>query len=328
MAARPLNFDAQLDSEHLVALEASLPRELDVADLPGSVGVMRERMAERRAQMPVVPLPEGVSVENRLVPGPEGAPDVMVRLYRPAKPRRNAPGLYWIHGGGIVLGSVDMNDPYCAGLAGRLGALIASVEYRLAPEHPFPAPLEDCYAGLVWLASAAETLGIDRARIAIGGASAGSGLAAGLALLARDRGQVRPCFQLLVYPMLDDRNVTNSSYAVTDPRVWNRDANVVGWSAYLAGKAGTEGVSPYAAPARARDLAGLPPAYINVGTLDLFVDEDVAYAQALIAAEVPVELHVYPGVFHGSPTLAPTSPVAQRWTLDETAALERALRDI
>ena len=325
MAAFAPSFVDQLDAEHLAALEAAVPRELDVTDIAGSVAAMRDRMAERRAQMPVVPFPEGVSIEDRGVPGPDGATEVMVRLYRPAALPLNAPALYWVHGGGMVMGSVDMNDPYCAGIADRLNVLVASVEYRLAPEHPFPAPLEDCYAGLAWLASAAEELGIDPGRIAIGGASAGGGLAAGLALLARDRGEVRPCFQLLVFPMLDDGNVTRSSHAIQDGRLWNRDANLVGWNAYLAGAAGTEAVSPYAAPARAQDLAGLPPAYINVGTLDLFVDEDIAYAQALIASGVPVELHVYPGVFHGSPNLVPTSPVSQRWAADELAALERAL---
>ena len=325
MTTAAVNLAALLDAEHLATLDATPPRELDLNDIPASVATMRERQAERRAAAPPVELPAGVSLEDRFAPGAEGAPDVPVRLYRPANLATNGPALYWIHGGGMVMGSVEMNDAYCAGIADRLNVLVASVEYRLAPEHPFPAPLDDCYAGLVWFAGSAGELGIDRERIVIGGASAGGGLAAGLALLARDRGQVRPSFQLLVYPMLDDRNVTNSSHTITDARLWNRDANLVGWNAYLAGAAGSDGVSHYAAPARATDLRGLPPAYINVGTLDLFVDEDIAYAQALIAAEVPVELHVYPGVFHGSPNLVAAAPVSVRWAADEMAALERAL---
>ena len=319
-----LDIASRLDAEHRAALEVMPGRELDPADISGSVAALRERAAERRAEMPPAPAPDGVSVEDRFVTGPEGAPDVMVRLYRPTTLPAAAPALFWIHGGGMVGGSVEMSDAYCGGLAERFSALVTSVEYRLAPEHPFPAPIDDCYAGLRWLAAAADELGIDRGRIAIGGASAGGGLAAGLALLARDRGEVAVSFQLLVFPMLDDRNTTRSSHTIADPRVWNRDSNLVGWNAYLAGRAGADDVSPYAAPARATDLAGLPPAHINVGTLDLFVDEDVAYAQALLAAGVPVELHVYPGAFHGSPNLVPSSALSQRWVADEQAALERA----
>ena len=323
MTAPALDIASQLDADHRAALDAMPARVLDSSDVGGAVALLRARAEERRVEPS--PAPEGVSVEDRFVPGPDGAPDVMVRLYRPATPRDDAPAFYWIHGGGMVLGSVQMNDARCGGLAERLGALVASVEYRLAPEHPFPAPLDDCYAGLSWLAGVAGELGVDRSRIAVGGGSAGGGLAAGLALLARDRGEIEVCFQLLVFPMLDDRNTTRSSHAITDPRVWNRDSNLVGWNAYLAGRAGAEDVSPYAAPARAADLAGLPPAYINVGTVDLFVDEDVAYAQALMAAGVAVELHVYPGAFHGSPNLVPESALSRRWVADEEAALERAL---
>ena len=320
MTATALDLNAQLDEEHRAVLDA-MPMRMDLADIEAA----RAGMAERRAALPIPPLPDGVEIEDRLAPGPEGAPDVMVRLYRPASLPANAPAFYWIHGGGMVLGNVEMSDPYCANVADRLNVLVASVEYRLAPEHPFPAPLEDCYAGLRWFASSAAGLGADAGRIAIGGGSAGGGLAAGLALLARDRGEVEVCFQLLVYPMLDDRNATRSSHAITDERVWNREANLHGWNAYLEGATGSEGVSPYAAPARAEDLAGLPPAYVNVGALDLFVDEDVEYAQRLMAAGVPTELHVYPGAFHGSPGLVPDSALSKRWAADELAALGRAL---
>ncbi|MDA1004550.1 MAG: alpha/beta hydrolase fold domain-containing protein, partial [Chloroflexi bacterium] len=147
----------------------------------------------------------------------------------------------------------------------------------------------------------------------------------GLALLARDRGEVAVCYQHLVYPMLDDRSETRSSHAIVDTRVWCRDTNTVGWNAYLGGRAGEPGVEPYAAPARATDLAGLPPAYICVGTLDLFVDEDITYAQRLLAAGVPAELHVYPGAYHGSANTVPDSAISRRWRADEMAALARAL---
>ena len=325
MTTAALDIASQLDPEYLAAFNATPARTLDPSDIPGSVATLRAGMEKRRAQMAAAPLPDGVATEDRLAPGPKGAANVMVRLYRPATLPDNAPALYWIHGGGMVMGSVEMNDAYCGGLAQRLRALVASVEYRVAPEHPFPAPLDDCYAGLSWLASAADELGVDRSRIAIGGGSGGGGLAAGLALLARDRGEVEVCFQFLVYPMLDDRNTTHSSQIITDSRVWSRNANLVGWNAYLEGQAGTEGVSPYAAPARATDLAGLPPAYISVGTLDLFRDEDVAYAQALMGADVSVELHVYPGAFHGAPNLVPDAALSKRWIAEEKAALDHAL---
>ena len=314
-----VDFTRRLDPEYLAAFEAKVPT--DMSDIPAE----RASRAALRARIPAPVLPASIAIEDRSAPGPDGAPDVMVRLYRPAALAARAPALYWIHGGGMVFGDVENSDAYCANVAERLNVLVASVEYRLAPEHPFPAPLDDCYAGLAWFASAAAELGIDSGRIAIGGGSAGAGIAAGLALLARDRGAIEVCFQLLVYPMLDDRNTTPSSHAITEPRVWNRGSNLAGWDAYLAGRAGTEGVSPYAAPARATELAGLPPAYINVGTLDLFLDEDIAYAQALSAAGVPVELHVYPGAFHGSPGMVPGAAISQRWAADELAALDRAL---
>jgi len=226
----------------------------------------------------------------------------------------------------MVGGTIEMSDAYCATIADQVGALVASVEYRLAPEHPFPAPIEDCYAGLLWLWEQSEVLGIDSRRIAIGGGSAGGGLAAGLALLARDRGVVAMCYQHLVYPMLDGRNLTRSSHAITDERVWNRASNLVGWNAYLDGHAGANEVSAYAAPARATDLRGLPAAYICVGTADLFMDEDMAYAQALRDAGVPVELHVYPGAYHGSQNATPGAALSRRWAEDERKVLERALK--
>ncbi len=311
----------RLDADHQAVVRA-IPRDfLDLADLART----RERFDETRRAMRSGIQPEGMTIEDRQVPGPKGAPDLMVRLYRPASLAEAGPALYWIHGGGMVLGRVEHDDDLCMERAERLQALVASVEYRLAPEHPFPAPLEDCYAGLVWLCTQAEALGVDRGRIAIGGASAGGGLAAGLALLVRDRGEVEVAFQFLVYPMLDDRNLTASSHAITDERLWNRTSNRLGWNAYLAGQAGAPDVSPYAAPARATNLAGLPPAYINVGEFDLFLDEDIAYAQALIRAGVPTELHVYPGAFHGSNMFVSRSPLSRRWQSDEWAALERAL---
>jgi len=234
------------------------------------------------------------------------------------------PVLYWMHGGGMVIGSFDMNDELLMGAVDRLGIAAVSVEYRLAPEHPDPAPVEDCYAGLVWTAENATRYGFDAGRIAVGGQSAGGGLAAGTALLARDRGGPQLAFQLLLEPMLDDRSITPSSTAYDGTVVWDRSDNQSGWAALLGERLGTEEVTPYAAPARATELAGLPPALVDVGELETFRDETIIYAQRLLTAGVSTELHVYPGAFHGFDLLAPDSTVAHRaWAL-RWSALARA----
>lgn len=319
-----LDIAAFLDAEHLGVFQRIPPRDLHADDIPGTVAVLRAAGAARRAAS-VAPLPATVTVEDRVAFGRDGQPDVPVRLYRPARATAPTPAFYWIHGGGMVGGAVDASDGYCAWIADELGVLVASVEYRLAPEHPYPAPLDDCHAGLHWLLASADELGIDTSRLGLGGGSAGAGLAAGLALRLRDEGEVTLSYQHLVYPMLDDRNETPSSHAILDSRVWNRTCNHVGWNAYLGGSAGSAEVSPYAAAARATGLAGLPPTYICVGTLDLFLDEDIAYARALLAAGVPTELHVYPGAFHGSTGTVPNAALSLRWRADELASIRRAL---
>ena len=320
-----LDIAAFLDAEHLPVFERIPPRDLDADDIPGTVATIRAAGAARRAAS-VVPLPDTVTIEDRVTPAPDGH-DVMVRLYRPTRASLPVPAFYWIHGGGMVGGAVDASDAYCAWIADELGVLVASVEYRLAPEHPYPTPLDDCHAGLHWLVASGDELGIDQSRIALGGGSAGAGLAAGLALRLRDEGAIELRYQHLVYPMLDDRNETASAHAILDSRVWNRTCNHVGWNAYLEGRAGSADVPPYAAPARAGDLAGLPPTYICVGSLDLFLDEDIAYARRLLDAGVPTELHVYPGAFHGSTGTVPNAALSRRWRDDELASIRRALTE-
>ncbi len=294
---------------------------LNLHDIPS----VREQSAQMTAAVKgMLPEVEGVSSEDHTVPGPEGAPEVMVRVYRPESRMQKLPALLWIHGGGMVIGSVEGDDFAARNMTKDLECVVVSVEYRLAPEHPFPAPVEDCYAALKWLSANAEELGVDGARLAVGGASAGGGLAAGLALLARDRGEVPLIFQYLIYPMLDDRNVEQASDTVLDTFLWSREHNLIGWRSYVGADAAE--VSPYAAPARATDLSGLPPAYIPVGELDLFLQEDMAYADRLIAANVPVELHVFPGAYHGFDVLAPASALAQRALAERNAVLRRALQ--
>ncbi|MCY4622522.1 MAG: alpha/beta hydrolase [bacterium] len=317
-----VRFEDRLDEESKAVLEMIPESLLDLSDIPTARAAVEGLMAAMFASAPEIP---GVETEDHWVPGAPGDPDVMVRVYTPSGIEGPVPALYWIHGGGMVLGDVAMDDLKCKAVALETGCLVASVEYRLAPEHPHPAPIEDCYAGLKWLAESADSLGVDSSRIAIGGASAGGGLAAALALLARDRAEVEVIFQQLIYPMLDDRNITPASHYVQHPKVWNRKANIAGWNALLGKPAGSDGVSPYASPARAEDLSGLPPAFIIVGELDLFVDEDIEYAQRLIQAGVPVELHVFPGAFHGSDLMVPTSENSRRWAAIRTAALRQAL---
>lgn len=250
-------------------------------------------------------------------------PKVVVRVHRPKGVDGALPCVYSIHGGGYILGSYSMDDAKFDSWCQRFGIVGVSVEYRLAPETPYPGPLEDCYAGLKWTHDHAAELGIDRNRIGITGVSAGGGLCAGLALLARDRGEVPVQFQLLDCPMLDDRQATASSQ-LDGLIVWSKASNTFGWRSYLGDLYGAAAVPPYAAPARAEDLAGLPEAYVCVGGADGFRDEDITYAMRLYAAGVPTELHVYPGAPHAVAAWA-DSEVAQRYNRDQTDWLARQL---
>lgn len=281
------------------------------------------RLMERT--MPLPPVPENtVRKEARTVPGPAGAPDVSLLIYTP-EGDGPLPCIYHIHGGGYVGGAAKMLEFVHRPLAEDLGCVIVSVDYRLAPETPHPGPIDDCYAGLEWTFASADALNIDAARIGVMGESAGGGLAAALALLARDRGDYRLAFQHLTYPMLDDRTC-----AAADPHphagefIWTPHNNRFGWRALLGRAPGGKGVSPYAAAARADDLADLPPAFIATGSLDLFLEEDIEYARRLIRAGVPTELHVYPGGFHGF-DIHPTASVAAVARRDRIAALRRAM---
>jgi acetyl esterase len=295
-----------------------LPKR-DLTDIPAVRAAMEEQFAAQPA-----PDESGVEVREEMVPGPEGAPDVRLRIYTPE--RRTAPAaIYDVHGGGFILGSLAMVHPHNLWLARELGVVVVSVDYRLAPEHPFPAGLEDCYAGLVWTAKNADALGVDADRIAIHGISAGGGLCAAMALLARDRGGPAIAFQYLGVPEVDDRLETGSMRDFLDTPVWNRPAAIVSWDSYLGpGKRGTPDVPVYAAPARATDLTGLPPAYVSAMEFDPLRDEDIAYAQALLAAGVPTELHLFPGTFHGSNIVA-TAAVTKREADEALTVLRRGL---
>lgn len=264
--------------------------------------------------------------EIGLIPGMPGDPEVRVLVIAPeaasATPR---PAILHIHGGGFVMGNPDSMAAALRQWALKLDCAIVSVDYRLAPEHPFPAPLEDCYAALVWMAGKAADLNIDPKRIGVAGESAGGGLAAGIALLTRQRGGPALAFQSLQYPMLDDRTVLSTpDIPGCGAFLWTPEMNVFGWESYLGSPPGGEGISPFAAPARAASLNDLPPTYIGVGSIDLFLREDLAYAMRLMQAGVPLELEIFPGAFHAF-ELEPRASVTIRSSERRLDAMRRAM---
>ena len=311
------------DTMHLVD-----PELRPMLDMWPTVALDAETLAELRQRERLLPFEidrEGTSLEVRTVPGPAGAPDIGVCVYTPDGVEGLLPAIYHIHGGGYVTGNAAQLEFAHRPLAQALGCKIVSVDYRLAPEHPFPAAIEDCYAGLRWTVANADELGIDAARLGVMGESAGGGLAAALALLVRDRGEYRLAFQHLTYPMIDDRTCTTADpHPYTGEFLWTPHNNAFGWSALLGKAPGGPGVSPYAAASRAEDLRGLPPAYIMTGTLDLFLEEDIDYARRLLRAGVPTELHVFPGGFHAFDAF-PGAAVATAAQAARVAALRRAL---
>jgi acetyl esterase/lipase len=264
------------------------------------------KVREFMANIPPLPLTDKVERTDHQVPD---RPGVSVRVHRPKNATGKLPCIYWMHGGGLVVGSNSGDDLRFDRWCVELNCMGASVEYGLAPESPYPGPLEDCYAGLRWLHENADELGVNADCVGIGGSSAGAGLAAGLGLLVRDRDEFAVAFQALIYPMIDDRQITTSSQW-NDP-VWPPQANRFGWDSYLGGLSGDD-VPYYAAAARATDLRGLAPTFICVGALDGFADEDIEYATRLRHAGVASELHVYPGAPHGFDALMPNTAVAKR----------------
>jgi len=273
---------------------------------------------------PPLPPPAPQPVE-RHIPGPPGAPELKLIIVDPSPGAKNKPALLHTHGGGYVARSAALAVPFLQTAARECNCFVVSVDYRLAPETHFPGSLEDNYTALRWLYTNADTLGVDRNRIAVGGESAGGGHAAALAIAARNRKEIPIVFQLLIYPMLDDR--TGSTRPVPPPIgkfIWTAPSNVFGWTSLLGVPAGSPNVPAGAVPARVKNLSGLPPTFIVVGAIDLFVDEDIEYARRLIAEGVPVELHVVPGAYHGFDLLVPDAKVSARFTGYWTTALRRA----
>ncbi len=306
----------------LAAMIEVLPK-MDLADPVAARRAFEEIIAGISFEIPGI---ETLEIEDRMVPGADGDPDVAVRVYRPASTStaERVPGILMIHGGGFVIGSVEAEHAGAALTAIGTGGVVVSVDYRLAPEHPFPAGLHDCYAALSYLHAEADALGVDPERVALSGVSAGGGLAAATALLARDHGGPPVCFQMLQIPELDDRLQTGSMQTFVDSPMWNRPLAVQSWRAYLGPLYGTADMPAYAAPARADDLSGLPPAYVSTAENDPLRDEGITYAQRLLQAGVSVELHQFPGTFHGS-ALVTSAAVSKRSQREAALVLRQAL---
>lgn len=294
----------------------------DLGDIISARRTVDDVIAVVKAQAPPM---EGVAARDLDVPGYGGGPPVRVRVYRPSSHDRGLPAVVWMHAGGWVLGSIELEDLAAAQLAKDVDCVVASVEYRLAPEHPFPAALHDGYAVLKWLTSESSALGVDPARIAVGGASAGGNLAAGLALMARDHGDLSIALQVLIYPSLDDRTAGPAGDARPETLFWTRQNAIDAWTAYLNRAPGSDDISAYAAPSRSEDLSGLPPAYMPIGALDPFLDENIDYARRLLAANVPTELHVYPAACHAFDVFGAGTRIGAQFVMDRNAALRRAL---
>jgi len=314
-----MSFIDKIDPEVLHALDTyPAERYIAIGEDPPKARQMTEAInREMRANLP----PTDVSIDELTIPGPDG--EIPLAIYQPpaSAPRG---GLLWLHGGGYIVG-VERDDARCIEFAEFIGCAVVSVGYRLAPESTYRESIADSFAALNWMVDQASKLGIDKSRVAIGGGSAGGGLAAGLAHYNRDCKGPDLAFQLLIYPMIDDTHDTPSGHEVTHPTIWNRDVSFKAWKMYLGGEYGSDNVSPYAAAARASDLSGLPPALVTVGTMDLFRDENINYAQRLMAAGIPTDLQVFAGMFHGAEMSAPDAAASQQMRLDYLTTLKRAI---
>jgi acetyl esterase/lipase len=295
---------------------------------PDLIGRLRE-VTESGHTMSLAEIRKHVHAEELIVPGRAGDPDVALLVMRPkgSGPATPLPGVYFIHGGGMIAGNNRTGMDWVLEWMAAIPMVVISVDYRLAPEHPYPAPVQDCYSGLEWVGNHVADLGIDPSLLLIAGGSAGGGLAAATALIARDRGGPRVRGQMLVCPMIDDRAITPSSTELVGEGVWDSISNATGWSSLLGLAAGGPGVSPYAAPARATDLAGLPSAFIEAGSVETFRDESVDYASRMWQAGGQAELHIWPGGCHGFDEVIPEAPLSREARAARVNWLRRVLAE-
>jgi acetyl esterase len=323
--AGPTFNEAGLQYGYDAELAAVLPfnQKIPFENIVEARRVEAEAMAERlraRAELPEDP---DVLVEDRVLRGSSGSSDLPIRTYTPARRVNSRGALVFFHGGGYVLGTPDNEQERCAHFAANVGCVVVSLDYRLAPEHPFPAALDDCYRTLCWVAQEGGRLGIDESRIAVGGISSGGGLAASVAHRARDEKGPKLALQLLLYPTLDSRSQTTSMMRFTDTPLWDSLSNRIMWKYYLA-----ESDYPlsYASPALAESFEGLPPAMLAVAEMDPLRDEALQYAIFLLEANVSVELHLYAGTYHAFDYIAPFAQISQRALADQVNSLSKALR--
>ena len=313
------SINSRIDPESKLGLDALLKA------LPGGFNSIPD-IVKRRAVMDQLFAGSNkaytdVTISEYKIPGLNKAPEISLRVVTPKNAKDTNPAIYDIHGGGMIMGNMKSGEASAVFFALKFNAVVVSVEYRLAPENPYPAAVEDCYAGLVWMANNAKMLKIDPEHIAVFGGSAGGGLTLATTLMARDKNFPKICFQMAMYPMIDDRNVTVSSQEVTNLGIWDRSSNLEAWKWYLGGKE----ADAYAAPARAVNLKGLPPTFMDVGEADLFRDEDIEFAARLIKAGVTTEFHLYPGAFHASELFSPNAKLSKRIWEARYSALSRAL---
>lgn len=296
-------FDPELKAV-LDVVTQSIPSTLAAQDIPalraGSFTPPVEELLAGRA----------IAHEQRVIPGPAGAPDLVVSIFRRSNQVPGGPAFFFTHVGGMIFGDRFVGVSPIIGYVEPMDAVVVTVEYRLAPENPAPAALDDSYAALLWTAAHAEELGFDPARLVTVGGSAGGGLAAGVTLMARDNGGPTLAAQILMYPMLDSHNDTVSSRQIDGIGVWDHFSNEMGWTALLVGRRESGRVSIYESPSRANDLSGLPPTYLEVGSAEVFRDETVTYASNIWAAGGVAELHVWPGGYHLFELLAPQAALS------------------
>lgn len=320
-AASPLGQSTAVDPINLVDPELRpILEQIPPIDLG-----MDNLQAVRSAQFPPAMPAPAIQPTDRYIVGGEGNPELRVVVLDPAPQRSDKPAILHIHGGGLVVGKPEVAITELQQLSAELGALVVSVDYRLAPEHPFPAGLNDAYAALEWLHGSAAELGIDPQRVAVMGESAGAGLAAAVSLRARDRGGLPIHFQLLRYPMLDDRTALRTPPAHVGRFIWNWQSNAFGWTSVLGHKPVMYSAPAEAVPARAADLGGLPPTWIGVGTLDLFAQESMSFAARLMEAGVPVEMSLVPGAYHGFDLMVPQARKSADFIAGWKSALGLAL---
>ncbi|MGH9043798.1 MAG: alpha/beta hydrolase [Acidimicrobiales bacterium] len=318
----PVPFDPEVEQvlADMMADRQAPPLSAETIALSrGSMNAMWPSVAEVVGDLPV-------HFEDRRIPGPPGAPELEITILRPKESKAGAPAIYNMHGGGLIMGTRHMDTARLVPMVVEFGFVAVNVDYRLAPETPGSGPADDCYAGLLWMVGHSDELGFDPDRLLVMGGSAGGNLAAAMSLLARDRGSPTIRGQVLLVPMLDDRNTTVSSYQFDDIGTWNRHSNLVAWRAVLGDEVGGEAVSSYVAPARAKDLSNLPPAYIELGSAELFRDESIEYAQRIWAAGGQAELHIWSGGCHGFDIFCPDARLTKAALQARRSWVERIIR--